>query len=212
MAAYGVTREAILEAALELFSSQGFEATSVSQLAEAVGLRKASLYSHFESKQQVLDTLLQKMTEEYNARSVFARADWDDPAFTADKEQLSAEAVTEMVLGHVRFILHDPHISKVRRLLVIEQFRNPQLAAVQTRQSYTDVLHFAGGMVGFLVRQGRLVAGDIDAMAAQFCMPVSIWIALCDREPAREAEALALIERHIRQFFAIYLCPAEEEK
>ncbi len=38
----GKTKQAILEASLELFSKQGFEATSVSQIAELVGIRKAS--------------------------------------------------------------------------------------------------------------------------------------------------------------------------
>lgn len=35
------TKQRILDAALDLFSSQGFEATSVSQIADEVGIRKA---------------------------------------------------------------------------------------------------------------------------------------------------------------------------
>lgn len=46
----GNTKQEILEAALELFSVQGFEATSIAQIASAVGIHKASLYSHFENK------------------------------------------------------------------------------------------------------------------------------------------------------------------
>ena len=53
----GGTKREILDAALELFSVQGYGATSVSQIADAVGIRKASLYSHFSSKQEILDTL-----------------------------------------------------------------------------------------------------------------------------------------------------------
>ena len=41
-------------------------------------------------------------------------------------------------------------------------------------------------------------------MAAQFCLPISVWINLCDREPAREAEIMALVDQHIRQFFRVY--------
>ena len=51
------TKQEILEAALDLFSVQGFKATSVSQIADAVGIRKASMYSHFESKQEILDAM-----------------------------------------------------------------------------------------------------------------------------------------------------------
>lgn len=56
----GKTRQEILNTALELFSVQGYEATSVSQIADAVGIRKASLYSHFTSKQEILDALIQR--------------------------------------------------------------------------------------------------------------------------------------------------------
>ena len=62
MTAKGTTKQEIPDAALELFSVQGYEATSISQLAEAVGIRKASLYSHFENKQAILDALIQTTT------------------------------------------------------------------------------------------------------------------------------------------------------
>lgn len=41
------TKRKILNAALDLFSTQGFDATSMSQIAKAVGVRKASPYSHY---------------------------------------------------------------------------------------------------------------------------------------------------------------------
>ena len=43
------TKDQILDVALDLFSVKGYEATSISKIADAVGLRKASLYSHFET-------------------------------------------------------------------------------------------------------------------------------------------------------------------
>ena len=62
----GNTKEQILDAALDLFSVQGYEATSIAQIADAVGLRKASLYSHFASKQDILDTLVDELTRQFN--------------------------------------------------------------------------------------------------------------------------------------------------
>ena len=61
----GNTKQEILEAALDLFSVQGFEATSLSQIADAVGIRKASLYSHFENKQAILDALVRDVLDRY---------------------------------------------------------------------------------------------------------------------------------------------------
>mgnify|MGYP004692139533 CR=1 FL=1 len=51
---------------------------------------------------------------------------------------------------------------------------------------------------------------DPEIMAAQLCLPVSVWINLCDREPEREDEIIKLIEKHIRQFFEMYQVKPKE--
>ena len=208
----GNTKREILEASLELFSVQGYEATSIAQIAAAVGIRKASMYSHFASKQEILDALVQAGLAQYNARAIFARADWDDLAFLKDKQALTPDAVLQMILGQVKYILHDPQISRSRKMLTIEQFQNPELKALQTKQNYTDVLRYFTGLIRFLMRQGKLAGCDPEIMAAQLCLPVSVWINLCDREPEREGEVLGLIERHVRQFYRLYAPGARETK
>ena len=50
----GDTRGTIRAVALELFSDKGFEQTSLREIAERVGLTKASLYYHYPSKQALL--------------------------------------------------------------------------------------------------------------------------------------------------------------
>lgn len=52
-------REQILDAAAELFTTHGFATTSTRAIAEAVGIRQASLYHHFDTKDDILDALLQ---------------------------------------------------------------------------------------------------------------------------------------------------------
>lgn len=197
----GNTKYEILEAALELFSVQGFEATSISQIASAVGIRKASLYSHFENKQAIMDALVKVVLEQYNAHSIFAETDWEKDD---DNLPLTPDDAVQMIGGQIRYILHDPYISKARKMLVIEQFRNPELAKLQTKQNYSDVLGYFTGLVKQLIRQGVLAEDDPEIMAAQLCLPISVWINLCDREPDRESEVMELVEKHIRQFFRNY--------
>ena len=179
------TREQILEAALDLFAVNGYEATSISQLADAVGIRKASLYSHFANKQDILDNVVETVLKGYADHSIFVRANWDDPEFTKDKTGMT-EDVAKLIQGQMRYILHDPHISKGRKLLMIEQFRNEELAELQTKQNYEDVLNYFMGMMRFLIREGTLKNTDTGIMAAQFSSPITVWINLCDREPKRE--------------------------
>ena len=197
----GNTKQEILEASLELFSVQGFEATSISQIADAVGIRKASLYSHFDSKQAILNAIVKEVLEQYGKHSIFARANWEKDAGNLP---LTADEAVRMIQGQIRYILHDPAISRSRKMLVIEQFQNPSLAKLQTKQNYEDIMHYFTGLVGFLIRQGALAEDDPEIMAAQLCLPISVWINLCDREPEREQEVMELVERHIRQFFRLY--------
>ena len=197
----GNTKQEILEAALEMFSVQGFEATSISQIASAVGIRKASLYSHIENKKAILDELVKEVLEQYAAHSIFAKTDWGKES---DNLPLTPDDSVQMIKGQIRYILHDPHISKARKMLVIEQFQNPELAKLQTKQNYSDVLEYFTGFIGQLIRQGVLAEDDPKIMAAQPCLPISVWINLCDREPEREQEVMELVEKHIRQFFRRY--------
>ena len=200
----GNTKQEILEASLDLFSVQGFEATSISQIASAVGIRKASLYSHFENKQAILDALVKDVLDQYAEHSIFAKTDWEKYDNAEDEPALTADAAAQMILGQIRYILHDPHISKARKMLVVEQFRNPELAKLQTKQNYTDVLRYFTGLVKCLIRSGVLAGDDSEIMAAQLCLPISTWINLCDREPDREPEVMELVSRHIQQFFRAY--------
>ena len=197
----GNKKQEILEAALELFSIQGFEATSVSQIADAVGIRKASLYSHFESKEAILDALVKNVVEQYAAHSIFAKGNWEK---NVGALPATPDEAVELIQGQLRYILHDSSISRARKMLVIEQFQNPELAKLQTEQNYSDVLKYFTGMMDGLIRRGILSDEDSEIMAAQLCLPISVWINLCDREPDREKEIMELVEKHIRQFFRLY--------
>ena len=200
----GNTKQEILEVSLELFSVQGCEATSISQIANAVGIRKASLYSHFENKQAILDALVKDILDQYAKHSIFAKTNWEQSDDTEGKQAFTPDAAAQMILGQIRYILHDPHISKARKMLVVEQFRNPELAKLQTKQNYTDVMKYFTGLVKHLIRNGVLNDDNPEIMASQLCLPISMWINLCDREPEREAEVMELVSRHIRQFFRLY--------
>ena len=197
----GNTKQEILESALELFSVQGFEATSISQIASAVGIRKASLYSHFENKQAILDELVRVVLEQYAEHSIFAKTDWEKDT---DNLPVTPDDAVKMIGGQIRYLLHDSAISRARKMLVIEQFQNPELAKLQTKQNYLDVLGYFTGLIKCLILKGVLDKDDPEIMAAQFCLPISVWINLCDREPERETEVMELVDKHIRQFFRLY--------
>ncbi|TWD73431.1 TetR family transcriptional regulator [Kribbella amoyensis] len=60
------TKSEIHRAALELFSSQGYEKTSLREIAEQVGITKASLYYHYSSKQDLLRAIIGTFFDDMN--------------------------------------------------------------------------------------------------------------------------------------------------
>lgn len=193
------TKQEILNVSLDLFSIYGFEATSMSKIANTIGIRKASLYSHFESKQAILNEIIDEILEYYDKKSIFVNTDWN----TEDIPE-NVDEIVKKIQEQIQFILHDPYISKARKMLVIEQFNNPKLSKLQTKQNYIDVLNYFTGFIQLLIQKDVLIEEDATIMASQFCLPITVWINLCDREPERENEVMERICKHIEQFFKVY--------
>lgn len=57
------TREKIFFVAIELFATKGFAAVSIRDIAEAVGIKPASIYNHFDSKEAILNALIEFIKE-----------------------------------------------------------------------------------------------------------------------------------------------------
>ena len=75
------TRERILEISAELFSEQGYDGTSLRQIADRMGFTKAALYYHFQSKEEIIRALVAPIMEvqaELHVRLAEARTleDW----------------------------------------------------------------------------------------------------------------------------------------
>ena len=59
------TKQRILEKSLELFSTKGYDAVSVGEIAKAVGIKAPSLYNHFPSKQAIFDAIVESTAAHY---------------------------------------------------------------------------------------------------------------------------------------------------
>ncbi|GAB3948303.1 hypothetical protein GCM10029976_079190 [Kribbella albertanoniae] len=92
------TKAAIHRAALDLFSAQGYEKTSLREIAEQVGITKASLYYHYSSKQELLRAIIGTFVDDL--RQVMARAEGLEWSREAEQELLSA--YLDVVVKHRR--------------------------------------------------------------------------------------------------------------
>ncbi len=198
------TRQKILDKALELFSTRGYDAVSVGEIAEAVGIKAPSLYNHFPSKRAIFDAIVEATAAQYEADTDridihVQNVTQDIPAFT----EIAADALFEKVRQIFEYSLHDETISRFRRMMTIEQFRSPELAALYSRRYVERVVDYHAGIFRALIAVGEIPAEGPDALAMMYVAPVLTLVAICDRQPEREAECLAALEAHVRLFFRL---------
>ena len=196
------TREKILAKALELFSMQGYDSVSVGEIAKAVGIKAPSLYNHFPGKQAIFDAIVESTAAQYEADTDqidihVQNAAQDIPVFT----EITADALFEKVRQIFEYSLHNDTISRFRRMMTIEQFRSPELAALYSKRYADRVLAYHAGIFRALIAAGELTAEDPDALAMMYVAPVLTLIGICDRQPERESECLEKLKQHVSLFF-----------
>lgn len=196
------TKQRILDKALELFSTQGYDSVSVGEIAKAVGIKAPSLYNHFPSKQAIFDAILESTAAQYEADTDrinihVQNAVQDIPVFT----EITADALFEKVRQIFEYSLHNETISRFRRMMTIEQFRSPELAALYSKRYVERVLDYHAGIFRALIAAGEIIAEDPDTLAMMYVAPVLALIGICDRQPERESECLEKLQNHVRLFF-----------
>jgi len=107
------TRDRILDIALELFTEQGFDATSLRQIAERLGVTKAALYYHFESKDDILMALHMRLHE--FGRHALTRLG-EEPVTLELWEELLDEIVDQMLAQRTLFLMHQRNQAVLEKL------------------------------------------------------------------------------------------------
>ena len=196
------TRQRILDEALELFSAKGYDSVSVGEIAKAVGIKAPSLYNHFPSKQAIFDAIVESTAAQYAADTDkidihVQDVQKDVPIFA----EITADALFEKVRQIFEYSLHDEKISRFRRMMTIEQFRSPELAALYSDRYVERILHYHADIFRALIASGEICSEDPDTLAMLYVAPVVTLIGVCDRQPEREQACLNQLQSHVRLFF-----------
>ncbi|MFZ0251662.1 MAG: TetR/AcrR family transcriptional regulator, partial [Acidimicrobiales bacterium] len=107
------TRQRILDVALDLFTEQGYDGTSLRQIAEQLGVTKAALYYHFESKEDILMALHMRLHD--FGKDALVRIG-DGPVTLALWEELLDDIVGEMLTQRKIFLMHERNQASLEKL------------------------------------------------------------------------------------------------
>ncbi|MCR4618003.1 MAG: TetR/AcrR family transcriptional regulator [Lachnospiraceae bacterium] len=191
------TKEKILDAALTLFSENGYDGTSVEQIANIVGIKAPSLYKHYKGKEDILNALIDSAEE------------WYEEMFGSEKNigkiPQSREEFIEVTMRRISFTISDPLIRKTRMLLVQEQFRNERISEVTTRHQLDGVQRMFVKIIKGMMDEGLIKKDDPKLLAVELTAPAVLQIARSDRQPQCEKECMESIEKHLQHFCDVYM-------
>lgn len=190
-------RTHILNVAGRLFLEHGFAGTSMGEIAKAGAGSKGTLYTYFDSKEQ--------MFEEFMHAEIEARVApvFDLPTRTDDP----ATVLRELGIRYLELTTH-PTVSAILRLVIAEASRFPKIGR----------LFYEGGpkaahdkLVAFLQRctdQGHYDIADVSLAASQFvrlCQAdIMLEFLFCVREAPDRAEIDHLVDSAVETFTAAY--------
>lgn len=191
------TKEKILDAALTLFAENGYNGTSVEQIAKAVGIKAPSLYKHYKSKEGILNALIDSAEVRYEEMFGSER--------NIGKIPESREEFINITMGRISFTMRDPIIRKTRMFLVQEQFRNERTSEVTTRHQLDGIQGMFAKILKEMMDKGLVKEDDPALLSAELTAPAVLQIARSDRQPQCEKDALESIEKHLQHFCDVYM-------
>ena len=107
------TRERILDVALELFTDQGFDGTSMREIAERLNITKPAIYYHFASKEDILMALHMRLHEV--GKAALARV--TGPTFSLkDWGSVLDELLDQMLAQRKIFLMHQRNQAALEKL------------------------------------------------------------------------------------------------
>ena len=190
------TKERILNAALKMFSEYGYAGTNIRELTASLGLGKSSMYRHFESKEQIWNTLLDEMIAYYAAH--FGSAENLPPIPD------SCEQLVSMTMHMVDFTVHDEKIIMTRKVLTIEQFRDERARDLAAKHFLTGLTEMFTYVFKGMMEKGLLVQDDAAMLAFSYTAPISALIHQCDRHPDQIPHIFEQVEAFSRHFIRTY--------
>jgi AcrR family transcriptional regulator len=108
------TRQRILDVALDLFTEQGYDGTSLRQIAEQLSITKAAIYYYFESKEDILMALHMRLHD--FGKDALVRIGQEAPVSLALWEELLDGIVDEMLSQRKIFLMHERNQAVLEKL------------------------------------------------------------------------------------------------
>lgn len=174
------TKEKIFEAALDLFSKKGYDSVSLREIAEEVGIKKSSIYSHYPSKEAILMDIFEYLTNLFEYDELLNSRDFllseDNEILIENPEQFyhqGSEAIKEM--------LSTDRNLKIWKLIFIQMHYNETIRLFFQNEILVKPLIFWNGFFTILKQKGIIRQDTNPKLLAKeyYSFPIYLLLEIC---------------------------------
>ena len=189
----------ILIKTLELASSRGLRSLSLSDIAKECGISKSTLYSHFESKEDLIERLYLFLREKAKERNNIPPVDYN--ALFKDR---TLKEILRTVTSSYSSMVQDKDLNAFYRVVLSEKSFSPIAAAIYTEETNTMLLA-TRNLFYALSSKGLAHFTDIDNEAMVFAFTFhSILVLEEDDRTAGTAVSEGLLDSFLEYFSSIH--------
>jgi AcrR family transcriptional regulator len=192
------TKQKILEAAIDLFSQNGFSAVSIREITKYVGIKESALYNHYKTKDEMLETIYTIFRNEQKQRSL-------PPVAMLDKilETVTPEAFLMQGFLNFKQTINNPLLVKIWRILNIEQFRDQRAREIILNDIYKGTIDFLEAAFKIMIKKGQIKNLDPRTLALEYQYPIFTVMTeylLLKFDNRDTADLEQRVEQHIQYF------------
>ena len=192
-------RNEIVFATLELAAEKGLGSVSMQQIANKIGITKASLYNHFSSRDEIVEAMYETIRQASKQKVVRTNIDYDALAKSGTFYEVIMKAVSSY-----RAIVQEPQMFLFYKLIMAERSINPAAAEIMVKETKT-MIDATKVLFRSLEANGKAEFMDLDSAAFSFSMAIhSIIDYGFDLENAGVGSNDDMLNGYIEEFCRLY--------
>ncbi len=200
------TKERILNASIDLFAEKGFRDISVREIAKAVGIKASSLYKHYESKEDILESIF-TLFKEKMTQTAFGDEELKRYIGGASPEKYLNEAFSLFVR-----IMWSPLTLKIAKIITLEQQRSRSVRQFFMQELIEKPRQLLRYAFDLMAEGGLIHSADTGVLAEEYSSYI-IYLYF-EQNFLQEDPDLEEIERKMKQhnaFYARHILKGKEE-
>ena len=190
------TKEKILEEALKLFAQSGYMGTSMNEIASRLGVTKAALYKHYSSKQEILDSIVERMNQMDAERTKeYEMPHGDMEEVIAGYKNTAVEKIRQFTKVQFLHWTEDEFSCCFRKMLTLEQYRDPEMAKLYQNYLAEGPLRYMEAIFSGIAESSE----DAKQLAVDFYGPIFLLYSIYDGAENKQ-EVVKLGDAHVERF------------